>query len=740
MKNSKLPRTEKAFSPEFLAGISLIFIISFVISRKLSEFDLISGGDFYQLLFPEKHFSRYFYAWINQHGQGSFNTIAPSAPFYLLCALLYMLGVASIFNLPLTIILVSSYASCYFSLKRLFPSISRFWNLMCALFYCFNYFTLSIFTYTWGYTHHFLFYIFIPLLITSFYKVLTSDDTTYRKTLAPFVLANTIAIVSYNNIGFWAGLLVIECLISVALIVVSQNSITEYVSKTLLLVLVQILLLGPFLISYFLANFSYIGKISGTKVLGDFTGWNYYTSGRLVETLLLDLVNTPLSPSPLYFSIPILLVLGCFLLKQRSRYIIGVYFILIFLVSFVLKFNPPVGGFMKALMSLPLVGVFRSPDKLFCFLPFFYVVSIAFIGIHLRTKAPKILLSVILIPSCILFAPRVTHYITQRDNGSSYAILVPNEYKETSQEVNKIYKSTSIISVPYSAKNSINWSNYPSWYFVGADILHLFYNRFFIIADSYDHPLIENTLSLKTWGSTRHGTNRSVKLLQDFGGEYVLWHKDIYPDRLSEARDTYLEILELVKGGYLYLVDDNQFFELYKLRDDYVTPVLSVEQGSRLKFSKLSPVWYSLSLKDVREGERLVFRQSFDKNWNLYLGDEISECKNEVQYHNGLILECTEDRGKSFFNFPRLSRRVFAKNDMFGTLSNSWVFTSDDLNSMVQHGSGIMNKNGTYSVNLSLYYTPQVFVSFQYLLLITCAALSSFFLIKSRSQLFVKKI
>jgi len=64
-------------------GVLIFFLIIAFIINRFSKGTSIAGGDFYQLIDPLNHWQRYFYGWLNQIGQGSFNTLFSAAPFML---------------------------------------------------------------------------------------------------------------------------------------------------------------------------------------------------------------------------------------------------------------------------------------------------------------------------------------------------------------------------------------------------------------------------------------------------------------------------------------------------------------------------------------------------------------------------------------------------------------------------------------------------------------------------------
>lgn len=715
----------------FIIGLFFILLPVVFMSKNLVRYDLIAGGDFYQLYEPEKHLARYFYAWLNQVGQGYFNVAAPSAPYYALEALISSTGFTKYINFPLLFFMLLSYLSFYYSIKKLNPSISKFWQTCFSGFYSYNYITLSIFTYPWGYTHQYLIYIFIPLILTYFLEIINKEKVEI-KTVAAFILINSLANISYSNIGFMLGIFLIEALLAYTTFAVGKSKFISITARLIMCLIIQAVLLGPFLYTFVTVNIGNFSAANTSKVFGgSMEQWNTFTSSSFIDAAVMRPANSILPFLPAYILLPLVLFIGSRRNEKDDLKYSSAIVCILFLVVFAAKFNGPFGQIFRLLFNFPLASVFRSPEKLFIFLPFFYIYLISQL---LNAKTSKILQALylgLIISSWFAFLGNsATKYITTSKNNYKYAIDIPTEYKNIAGEINNTSRDTSIISLPYSVKNSINWSNYPAWGFVGHDVLHLLFDRFYISANTFDHPNLETEMSFKDWGAKKTTSEEDLTLFQSFSTEYIIWHKDISPDRLMQGRNLYEKLLNLRDLGYLHLIESNNYFELYKLSDEYVVPVISSNKTVALEYTKINPTEYRIKFDGIKPNDYLLFNQSFDRGWQLYPNSNSKNfnCKAKQEYLDGAVTQCLSGTDK-LLRLLIVPPSLWGQHTMVNNYANKWVLGESDLKEMVRRGAATKTSNGTYSLQLTLLYVPQIYLPLQFYLSILAGIASIAFLL-----------
>lgn len=192
---------------------------------------------------------------------------------------------------------------------------------------------------------------------------------------------------------------------------------------------------------------------------------------------------------------------------------------------------------------------------------------------------------------------------------------------------------TSVLSLPYSVINSLNWSNYPSWSYIGHDLLHLLYNKPYISANSYDHVNSETTLSLQRFSEKETSIAEMVSIIQKFGTQFIMVHKDVDKQFIGLADHN---IHALQDSGIISMVTSNSYFVLYRVNSHYILPAFNVDSG---KFSKINPVRYALQINQIGSQESIVFRQSHNPQWKLYLEPyEPLQCDTSASVYSGTTM------------------------------------------------------------------------------------------------------
>ena len=495
--------------------VILFFFISFVIN-KIPDGNLVAGGDFYQLINIGDNLDRYLYTWFNQIGQGQYSPLFVAFPFYAFQAILYNIGFsyANIANAVMFTFFITSFYSFYFAIRTINADIPKNIRLLSSAIYAINIFTFTIFTYSWWITHHFIIYIFIPLLFAGFEKILTSFS---RNDIALFSILFLISTMGFNNIAYFAALLFLQVLLLSAFFITNKIPFTLITFKRILFIFtLQLLLSLYFLLPYISSQFEYISNVMGGNVLGDFVNWISYTSTNAYNIFSFTMVEDkyPLinlySDSNIFLAISLgyLILLFVAIINKKEKQDHYWLHYLIFFIPYwflLMRLTPPFDRVNTFIYTLPGFNLFRSPEKLFVFYPFFYMVllsSVLFYSKFSKRTIQFMLIIILLIP-IPFFIGGIPTYLSHADQaGYKYTVQIPSEYYGISKKINNDHRQLSIISLPYSAVNSINWSNYPKWGFVGFDILHLLFDKLYVSANVYDDVGLEQNLSFKEYNES----------------------------------------------------------------------------------------------------------------------------------------------------------------------------------------------------------------------------------------------
>lgn len=717
---------------QFIIFLGFLYI-SFV-ANAFPRDSFVAGGDFYQLIQPSEHLGRYFYAWINQVGQGTFSTMWMVYPFYVLLSFLGGLGFNSstMAGLYIFLQLYLSYWSFYLSITLLYPRLAKHIQIGGGLVYALNNFTFTIFTYPWGFTHHFLLYIFIPPLLLLFLKILTEEKISakYFWYFGAVVLLSSAA---YNNLVFLVLLFFAQFVLMLVFLLFRQIKINKkFFLKIILIALVYLFFCSWLIISIY-HEIPDAGRIYSNKIFGEnyLSSWILLTSNSFLNTLMLVLDNNrfPVSEkgifsflSMAYFAV----VLVLFMVAKRKQelkkiiYPLAAFWI-VFAILSVRAYGPfkEIGLFLYQVQPFVL---FRSPEKIFLLLPFVYtslLVGLLYVA-NIKKKFVYLIFGILLIVPPF-YTNKMHTILTQHDvpnSRYSYVIKIPKEYYDAQEVIQQDPKLGSVISLPYSVKNSVNWAQYPAWKFIGHDILHVLYDKFYVSANSFDHPNFETVLSFKDFNEKEGSPDELLALFKKFSGSYVFYHKDVEPEFIENSKHTRGALQELVQNSKIELITSNSYFDLYQVRNDEFIPVM--DSNAPVAFGKVNPSKYRVMI-NLNEKSSLEFHQTFDAQWKLYPVPVTngSWCR-DLTYHDATqVNECSRDQ--KFFEGEELSyfwkKPIPEENHtLVKEYANSWTIDPEYIKAHYSPDYYNVQQDGSIDVEFVAYFKTQ---GYMYLGIIT---------------------
>lgn len=691
-----------------------IFLLFFYISFLRLDFHegfTVAGGDFYQLIDANQHVQRYFYSWINQIGQGAYNTLSVAFPYYWVMSILRSIfgSEAAVLHSQVFFILYLSYIGFFASVKYVFPKIPETTRRGAALIYALNSFTFTFFTYSWGFTHHVLFYIFIPPLLFLFIRIFSGKEEFLKREIALYALIFIFSTPAYNNIAFFVALILIQMMILLFLGMsgcLAWNSVLfkKVFSFSLLYLLISFYFLTPFYIS----SIDFSSKLSeGSSYGNDVFGFIEKNSNTVLGVFQMDVnaFNSSKSLLNVIYPLTVFFLFYSWLMKKkedRGLVLLAISIILL-LVVVAVRINEPFVGINSFLFQTKIFLLFRSPDKVFFFMPFFYVFLLTALLNSLRFRKEGGLLLIFFLLLIIPFGfydgriqDELFRLTGKGDEKYRYIVSVPDEYYRVQEIVNDGDDEAGIISLPYSVVNSLNWSNYPKWHFVGHDILHLLYGKRYISANTYDHPGYETTLSFKEFQKGNGTPEELLNLIRKFSGRFIFLHKDISSRWISDMRYV-SEVLQILdREGKVRLVDSNDLFDLYRLDNDYFIP--TVHSLSDTSFRMINPSKYHVRIR-LDEIRSMTFHQSFHSQWRVY------GLKKEqyLDRYGGLTGALKE------IGFLWKDDYLRSSHEMVDEYANQWTLDPEYIKNTFPPGSWEENPDGSLNVFLTLYYRPQAF-------------------------------
>lgn len=267
--------------------------------------------------------------------------------------------------------------------------------------------------------------------------------------------------------------------------------------------------------------------------------------------------------------------------------------------------NEPFGQIYLWLFDhLPGFIMFRDPTKFYVLIALSYALLIPFsisqiahfMSSRLQFKHQKNI-SFFFLFSVLIFWAFLIHPIVLGEVGGTFkSVVLPEEYKELKNFlVNDSYFSRTLV-IPHRQRFIFSSSNHPP---VDAD-------SFFNVSSSSG---VITSLKKKD----------SEKQLQDAGIKYItLPHdteKEIFVKDNNYNENTYQDIKrELNK--ITWLKNERKFGEIiiYEVSQPKGHFWL-VGQVGHVSYTKINPTQFSVSLRNVKKGERLVFSEGFDQHW-----------------------------------------------------------------------------------------------------------------------------
>ncbi len=716
----------------FIHSITIVlFILIGFVFNSFPVDSFIAGGDFYQFINQENTLHRYLYTWFNESGQGQYSPIFVAFLYYLLQIILVQMGASTgvMVSFIVTSFLLLSYYSFFSSTYILDLNIKYRERIVFSLLYSMNLFSFSILAYTWGFSHHFIIYIFIPLLISVFYRIVRYGGLI---NYSIYALITLLSIVSYSNVAFLLALFFVQSISIIPILFYRKRYI--YIKRVIASFFLQTFLISFILIIFYLSYRYQVDNITNSQILNPLSWLSSNSSGVLnsfnlvmgewsfpnTRDIRFNVYQQYFIFSSVLTLVPILIIILSNIRKTKKNiyeWFLWSGFLLLTILT--VRIASPFESINSIFYTYTL-GLFRSPDKLFSFYPYF-VSTLALFGYYkVKWNYKYLLFPLLLAPSLFFMIGGVEKFLSKKVISTldgyeyRYTTQIPQEYYDIQSKYFSGAESTSttIISLPFSVVNSINWVNYPKWNYVGNDITRFLWNKNQIIANTYDHPVLENKFSFQEFNDNQTGTKEELlSLLQKFSGEYIIFHKDIVSYRLDQSKYIKSKIDELEESQDIIKLEDNDYFILYKLADKNLYPLI-YSDNTNINFYRINPTKYNIEVKGIKEKTDIRFNQSFNKLWTLYSSNKDKQCDTLQSYNldKSIINECKFSR--TFFEGEELSylwrQPVFEdSHKLVYDYANQWTIDPEYIKSNFDKSMYKENPDGSIDLELTLYFKPQ---------------------------------
>lgn len=422
---------------------------------------------------------------------------------------------------------------------------------------------------------------------------------------------------------------------------------------------------------------------------GIYTNWqprNVFTFSSYFRTL-------PSLIAP--FIIYALLLPG--LLKKKKDLLFLLFFSLFLIFLFLIKgARNPFGYIYSFLLAyIAPFRVFRSPESKFGFtLTFLLSLLLMRVATSYKNKLFPILLGmVVLIQGYLIF--NGTAIIGENTSNSSDRIVkIPVEYFEFSDYINKnTLPYGYIMPIP-----SVEFGHYrlePHKRYIGQDILPKLTNLPFLY-------LSENTgISSDTYqGLSASLASEQVNKLSKFPIKYIVIRND--SNRTNNDNKIATKIAAEPESVY-----KNKLFTVYKTSDP--SPLI---QSKNATFKMINPIKYQISIKNLKNGQKLFFNQSFNPNWVLFSITNKDQliCDRYFIHKVSGVKECKSEN--KFIEIEELSylfkKSVFSSSHKSANgYENSWTISLPVIKKEIGKKYYTENQDGSININLVLYYKEQ---------------------------------
>lgn len=570
----------------FLFGLAILFFV--VLQNLFPEGYIIAGEDTAQFINLKENFVRMFYDW---SGRASL--------FFGIFYLLDELGVSDSVQLSwyLGLFIFGAYLSFYTFVRLAFKNTSDFIAFLTSLFYALNLYTLTYFSYSWGYSHHEFLYVFIPLLAGLFLKFVKTEKNIFG---AYFVLALFFASSGFGNPAFALSLSIFLFLLLIGSFVFNYAELSKYLIFKILVVVAFSLLVNSYWIfpTIIQARQGVASLAAGGNIL-DPDWWIQKTSNPVLNTLRLlqydafrffphNFPYGAISWSKEFFLaltfIPVFLLvfsLGQKKQENEKKLYRIFFFLLVCFVALTARVRFPFEKINNFIFHLPGFITMRGYEKLAIFTPF--IIAVLLLIFLLNSQGKKYYKISVFLFCLILVTPLPFYFGKLEQNMSSWFYRGKKDYREAKfSHLVKIPKEYygiqplmnaggdfKILSLPFSAGHSIGWADYPKWKMTGSDPMeHIYKNRLLNGSSLY----FNQWLFAKDFNELDHNPEWLIKLSGMTGVKYLIYHKDtdeIFLEQ-SEEKISYLE-----RKNIIVPLQKNDYFDLYEIRSDYIFPYLS---------------------------------------------------------------------------------------------------------------------------------------------------------------------
>lgn len=632
--------------------------------------------------------------------------------------------------------------------RKLFPeNKTMLWatSLTAALFYIFNNFTIILLSFPP--TNYLYSYILLPWIFLFYYKGFHIDNNLWKRIVFAFTFLLILSGNPSNTVSIVILLLFFDFFLE------KEKRIIHH-WKNFSLTLALILLLSSFILLPLLGNNGNpYGQVLGNNASIAYNSLNTSIdkllrfSGHSAQDTFV--FNQFLSRNRSIIANYLLLLFSLgFLLKKRISKIEIFLFITFLLFLFLAKAtHSPFSSVNEWIYSnVPFFEMYRASYYKFVFFCVFslsILLSISLVAINekiLQSRLPSFAKIIVALFPLLLVLISATPFFSGKIVSDIHKTNIPVEYRKANEYFSDIKTDFSILSLPQLPSGlTLDWGN----------------GNYYGSSGNPDPYLLGRPVWTNGWFSSGNPISNEFGFYKNFLGrtdvKYIFLHKDIpekyyfkigimgspkgqtnyklLDDQISKDQDftliednKYFKIFQVNQGKYkshfeipdTMIVSDRQAGDLLKvdsgenwLKDsavffqeqnigkekvlDIVKTMNTVGGRPTLEYNKINSTKYRLKIHGVSKQFPLIFNESFQDGWNVYL-------VNRRQQNNTGASVITE----TWFKKPAVSNN---NHLMVNSYANSWIINPNDP--CAGSDKCVQNSDGSYDMDLVVEFWPQ---------------------------------
>src|SRR3989344_1311654 len=584
------------------------------------------------------------------------------------------------------------FSSLFFSylgfkgIKNLFEwQIGNIALYLAAVFYTFNTYTLVI-LHTGNYSANFaLTYALFPLTVYYFAKII-ENRVNFRDLV---LLATIMFIMSFYLSTFGVVTIFIICALFIGVIGYPRNF--KPIVKNLAILGLLLMPLASYVIITTFYEFLNIQGAVNKNPINTYTmlqggvlypivmrfSWAIYNSweGKSIFTYDKFFFNPFVNLS--YFTLYAVLIFFILRKKLSGVFLYIIVFFLVVSLFLAKAAQYPFGDFYLFLYNnVPFFNIFRSPYSKFG-MGIILTLAILFLYYAQYFKSRFILVFFLLMIITQSYPLLNGSALIGKGlkNGVDRSIQITKSYEQLNEKITS--DGMSNITVLVLPPNLFgNFKTADGFNFIGQDPLRKITNANLVYLNSsfgIYRDVFENI--------EQHVEGESIDLLREMGISHVLLRKDVVNPNYKLFDDSLFK--DLAQLEY----KDSQFI-LYKFKN--VEPLV---QGENVSYRRISPVKYSVYIKNYKPGQEIKFLNSYHKGWGVYVNLNQSKLCRSGDLNCKLFLKPIEPADiKHAFDTP-VGQHVESKTEFF----NVWKI------------DGNVSTDQDGSASFVLYFKPQAY-------------------------------